>query len=181
MKQERNTILKNVLTPNSIETRGSWSLAHKDNMVQCPECKSGLFYVRRQWGIVEEMCSLGKNVKIAGYRLGNKYLALREIGFALYCCECGGFEDNYDKWFYNDNQLVCTWDDDELDYAEREEIEQALSVYNHSGQVKANYESSAIVYLRNKIKEYEKKNKIESVTFKPKVRKKNGKNKIKRH
>lgn len=161
MRQEKNTILKNVLTPNSIETRGSWSLAHKDNIIQCMECKGSLFYVRRQWGIVEEETMMG--IEVAGYKRGNRYLVMREIGLALYCGECGQFEDDFSTWVYPEDKTICTWDDEELGIAEKEEVYQAIDVYNHTGEVKANYESGQIRYLREKVKEYEKKNNIQSV------------------
>ena len=161
MKQEKNTMLKNVLTAESIETKRSWGFNLKENIITCCDCLSPLFYLARHWGVVEEESFSG--IKIVGYRLGNKYLALREVGLVVYCAECGVFNEDYSTWVYPDKKIIVTWRDEEIDYAEREEIEQALSVYNNTGQVKANYESSAVIHLRKEIKEYEEKNKIPSI------------------
>ena len=190
MRQEKNIIQENVLTLNSIEGSKGWTLAQKDNAFACYECGGYLFYVRRQWGVVEESSVLAKNVNKAGYTLGNKYLALREACLDLYCAKCSYFEDRHYKWLYPDDKIVCSWDDDELNYAERGEIEYALNIYNHTGQVKGSYESGEVKYLREKITEYEKKNNIESVMEFAKKgrrhRRKNAKekarkNKIKKH
>ena len=101
MRHEKNIIQENVLTLNSIEGSKGWTLAQKDNAFACYECGGYLFYVRRQWGVVEETFSFGKSkATIAGYRLGNKYLALREVSLDLYCAKCSYFEDRHYKWLY---------------------------------------------------------------------------------
>lgn len=152
MYQEKNRLMKSVLTPNSIETRGMWSLAQKENVFLCDECKSPLMYVRQEHGVVEEEFAFpnldGKE----------KYFALRVIGLALYCAECGTFQDDFYKYFYPEDKLVCSWDDDDLGLADLEEIQYCLQQFNNTGDFKATHESKEIRYLKEKLKEYIKNN-----------------------
>ena len=163
MRQEKKFILKNVLTADSIDSRGSFGFGMEDNKVICDDCLSPLFYVAKTWGIVEETW----DYNVVGFR-GKQNLALRELGLALFCSECGAFNDDFDTWVYPDEKVVCTWKDDGLDYAEKEVIQAAINSYNRTGEVKGFYESSEIKYLREKVREYEEKNNIKTV-------KKNGK------
>ena len=149
MRQEKNIITKSVLTPNSIETRGGWSLSHKENLSMCMECKGSLFYIRQQHGIVEEKSMF----PVVGYKFGDRHLAMRVIGLATYCAECGQFNDDWWSWAVPEDKLVCTWDDDELNGGEIELIQMALDSYNHTGEVKGPYETSELTYIRSKIKE----------------------------
>lgn len=160
MKQEKKYILKNVLTADSIEGKTSWGFNTEDNKVLCPDCLSPLFYVSKEWGIVEEESQF----PVVGYIMGKKHLVLREVGLALYCAECGAFEERYDTWAYPDNKIICTWRDEDLDYAEIGEIEYAMNVYNKTGDLdkkKFLYKGTWLYTFQEKIKEYEKKNKID--------------------
>lgn len=154
MFSEKEKINKSVLTANSIEASRGWSLSQKDNPLLCYYCKSPLFYIEIIWGIVEELSLLG--IKVLGDNHKSHY-SLREVGFNLYCAECGKFEEHYDKYFYPEDKLVCSWNDKELNLSEKEEISHCLSQFNQKGDFTPNYKSSQMMYLKNKLKEYELK------------------------
>lgn len=153
--REVERINKSVLTVDSIEDGRGWSLAQKENPVLCFYCKSPLFYVNMVWGVVEEE-KLFENMKVLGKEREPQYW-LREIGLNLYCAECGHFHDDYYKHFYPKDKLVCCWNDEELDFAEIEEIKHCLEQFNRKGDFNPNYDSKEMIYLKNKLKEYEKK------------------------
>lgn len=153
--REVERINKSVLTADSIGTREGWSLAHKDNPVLCFYCKSPLFYVEIVWGVVEEE-ELLKDIKVLGKEREPQY-SLREIGLNLYCAECGHLHDDYCKYFYPEDKVVCSWDDEELDLAEAEEIKYCLEQFNRKGDFTPRYHSNEMAYLKNKLKEYEEK------------------------
>lgn len=150
--KEVEKINKSVLTADSIEARRGWSLAQKDNPVLCFYCKSPLFYVGIVWGIVEEEELLGISIS---ERKTN--YSLREIGLNLYCAECGHFHDDYCKYFYPKDKVVCSWDDEELDLAEIEEIKYYLTQFNKKGDFTLSYPNKEMEYLKKKLKEYEEK------------------------
>ncbi|MDP1695044.1 MAG: hypothetical protein Q8L34_05900 [Candidatus Woesearchaeota archaeon] len=152
--KEVERISKSVLTADSIESRRGWSLAQKDNPVMCIYCKSPLFYVGISWGIVEE--ERWKDIKIFNKQREPQY-RLQEIGLHLYCAECGHWNETYHKHFYPEDKLVCNWEDDELDYAEIEEIYYCLEQFNRRGDFTPRYSSTAMEYLKRKLKEYEGK------------------------
>ncbi len=154
--KELERINKSVLTADSIETRKGWSLAQKDNPVLCEYCKSPLFYVGIDWGIVEES-SLFNDIKVIGKERNFQYY-LREVGLILYCAECGNFNNHYSKYFYPEDKLVCSWNDEELDIAEIEEIKHCLEQFNRKGDFIPNYQSPEISFLKKKLVEYEEKN-----------------------
>ncbi|MEK6854841.1 MAG: hypothetical protein AABX73_01325 [Nanoarchaeota archaeon] len=145
---------KLVLTADSIECK-RWTLAQKDNPVLCFYCKSPLFYIGIEWGVVEERELFG--IKVLGKEREPQY-QLREVGLILYCAECGHFHENYSKYFYPKDKLVCLWSDEELDLADIEEIKHCLEQFNRKGDFKPNYKSAEMFYLKNKLIEYEKRN-----------------------
>lgn len=98
MMKEVERINKSVLTADSIKARRGWSLTQKDNPVLCRYCKSPLFYVGIEWGIVEEE-ELFKDIKVVGKEREPQYW-IREIGLILYCAECGHYHEDYFKYFY---------------------------------------------------------------------------------
>ena len=151
--KEVERINKLVLTADSIECK-RWSLAQKDNPVLCSYCKSPLFYIGIEWGIVEERELHG--IKVLGKEREPQY-NIREVGLILYCAECGHFHENYSKYFYPEDKLVCSWSDDELGLAEIEEIKHCLEQFNRNGDFKPNYKSTEMDYLKRKLLEYEKK------------------------
>lgn len=152
--KEVERINKSVLTADSIEGRGRWSLAQKENPVLCSYCKSPLFYVEIVWGIVEESKLL--EIKILEKERKSCY-SLREIGLNLYCAECGHFNDDYYKYFYPEDKLVCSWSEEELDLAEIEEIKYCLAQFNKKGDFIPSYSNKEMDYLKKKLKEYEEK------------------------
>lgn len=151
--REVERINKSVLTADSIESRG-WSLSQKDNPVLCFYCKSPLFYISIVWGIVEE--ELCGSIKVLGKEREPQYW-MREIGLLLYCAECGHFHDDYHKYFYPQDKIVCSWDDEELDLAEAEELKYCLEQFNRKGNFIPTYHSKEMSYLKKKLKEYEEK------------------------
>lgn len=156
--KEKERIPKLVLLPSSIECRG-WSLADKDNTFECYDCKSRLFYVRQQFGIVDE----GPMVyQVLGYKNKDEpHIAFRQVGLALFCAECGSFNDDFYKYFYPVEKTICTWDDDELAIAEKEEIELVIDIFNRTGkiEIKDMFGSSQLNYMKKKIEEYFKNQK----------------------
>lgn len=171
IKNEIERINKLVLTADSIRSSDGWSLAHKNNPLLCDYCKSPLFYIEIVWGIVEESALFG--IKVLGKEREPQY-ALRELGFVLYCAECGHFHEQYDKYFYPDDKVVCYWKDKELEFAELQEIWHCLEQFNRKGDFKPNYNSPEMQYLKEKLKEYESK------LPKTKKKHKKGKNKHKK-
>jgi hypothetical protein len=152
--REVERINKSVLTADSIESC-RWTLAQKDNPVLCSYCKSPLFYVGITWGVVEEDELFG-DIKVVGREWKHQYF-LREIGLKLYCAECGHFHDDYYKYFYPEDKVVCSWNDEELDLAEIEEIRHCLNQFNSKGDFTPNYKSTEMSYLKKKLREYEEK------------------------
>lgn len=150
--KEVERINKSVLTADSIDVRRGWSLSQKNNPVLCFYCKSPLFYVEIVWGIVEEEELLGISIS---ERKTN--YSLREIGLNLYCAECGHFHDDYCKYFYPEDKVVCSWNDEELNLAEAEEIKYCLAQFNRKGDFTPNYSNQETDYLKKKLKEYEEK------------------------
>lgn len=163
--REVERINKSVLTADSVETSRGWSLAQKDNPVLCSYCKSPLFYVGIVWGVVEEKELLG--IKVLGKEREPQY-SLREIGLNLYCAECGHFHDDYCRYFYPEDKLVCSWNDEELDLAEIEEIKYCLEQFNRKGDFAPHYHNSEMSYLKNRLKEYEEEYSKETKKIKKK-------------
>lgn len=152
--REVERINKLVLTADSIEGVGRWSLAQKENPVLCFCCKSPLFYVQIIWGVVEEEELF--NIKVIGKERKPHY-SLRETGLNLYCAECGHFHDDYCKYFYPKDKEVCSWSDEDLDFAEIEEIKHCMEQFNRKGDFTPNYNSKEMIYLKKKLLEYEEK------------------------
>lgn len=152
--REVERINKSVLTADSIECRRGWSLAQKDNPVMCLYCKSPLFYIEIVWGIVEE--ERWSDIKVLGKEREPQY-RLQEIGLNLYCAECGHYNESYYKYFYPQDKVVCSWNDEELDYAEIEEITYCLEQFNRKGDFTPRYHNHEMEYLKRKLKDYEEK------------------------
>ncbi|MEK6951836.1 MAG: hypothetical protein AABX29_02370 [Nanoarchaeota archaeon] len=152
--KETERINKSVLTADSIESKRGWSLAQKDGIVLCYYCKSPLFYFLKELGIVEE--SNLWDIKVIHKEREPQYI-LREVGLLLYCAECGNFHDDYSKYFYPKDKLVCGWSDEELDIAEIEEIMYCLEQWNQKGDFTPRFKNSQMNYLKKKLKEYEEK------------------------
>ncbi len=148
----KKRILKTVILPSEIEA-STWGFSNHDNKINCDDCNSNLFYANITWGVVEEESTW----QIMGNRSKRTY-ALREIGLCLYCAECGCFEEDYAKWFYPKDKTVCTWD--ELDGAEREEVNHCLNQWDQKGTFTPLWKSSELNILKENLKEYEKKNPI---------------------
>lgn len=154
MMKEVERINKSILTADSIEGNRGWSLAQKENPTLCYYCKSPLFYVFIEWGVVEESSLLGIPVR---YKEREPQYSLREVGLLMYCAECGNFHDDYCKYFYPEDKLVCSWNDEELNYAEIEEICYCLEQWNQTGNFTPRFKNSQMDYLKKKLKEYEEK------------------------
>lgn len=119
-------------------------------------------------GIVEE--ERWTDIKVLGKEREPQY-GLREIGLHLYCAECGHWHEDYYKYFYPQDKQVCGWNDDELDFAEIEELWYCLEQYNRKGDFIPRYHSHAMEYLKTKLKDYEeKRKKNEQKTKQPSTR-----------
>jgi len=164
MIKEEKRIVEYVIVPDGIETRGHWTLAQKENMFECSTCGSHLFYVRQEHGIVDE--TQDRDILIAGWKYN---YALRVVGLALYCAKCGEFMEDYFRYFYPKDALVCTWDDEDLEYEEIEDLRWMIHRYNTTGNIKkekGSYVSSEQRYVLSKIKKYEEENKIKPMDLK---------------
>ncbi len=161
--KDKEKIAKLVFTADSIENNKGWSLVQRENPLLCDYCKSPLFYIDIVWGVVEEVHLLGIKVVNEDHKY---HYFLREVGFNLYCAECGHFHEHYDKYFYPEDKVVCYWNDEELDYAEKEEIWYCLSQFNQKGDFIPRYKSSEMKYLKIKLEEY----KLNLTKLKHKVR-----------
>jgi len=153
---ESDRILKIVIKPSKIEARNKWSLAEKENLWNCYDCKGHLFYARVEHGVVKE----NTEYQILGHKNKTNY-SLREIGMSLYCAECGSFQEFWNKNFYDTNQLIISWDDKELDGAEKEHIEQALEEYNMTRTINEQIKKYCpeIIALEKELKKSEEENK----------------------
>ena len=129
--KELERINKSIITADSIEARNGWSLSQKENPTLCSYCKSPLFYVWIEWGVVEES-ELFKDIKVLEK---GKHYWLREVGLVLYCAECGHLHNDYCKYFYPKDRLVCSWSDKELDLAEIEEIKYCLKTLYYQEKI----------------------------------------------
>jgi hypothetical protein len=147
----KDRIPKLVIKPGDINTE-RFGLACNENLLMCYECKSPLFYIKINYGVTAEEYDYG----IVNNKSKRVY-ALREIGFNIYCAECGSFIENYNKFFYPDDKLVF-WDFmyDELDDDERAEIDCCLNQYNQKRDFKARYKAPIFNELKEKLDEYEK-------------------------
>jgi hypothetical protein len=152
MLTERKRINKNIIVADSIDMGTGWALSQHDNIFMCGTCKSPLFYVVQRWAVVKE----NTDYEVMG--IGKQYLVLRVVGLALYCAECGEFNEDYDTFAYRDEDIVCLWDDKEIEYTEKEEITYWLEQINHTGDFKPAYPSSAERIFRVKYEEFRKKN-----------------------
>ena len=151
-KMNKCKIAKLILKASEIPCR-EWDLSTNNDLVMCYDCKSPLFYVKINWGIVAE-----ENDYKVMYNRSNRVYVLREIGFELYCAECGSLMIDYSKYFYPEDKLVYVFD--ELDSDERAEIECCLQQFNQKGDFKSRYEDALFKELKNKLLEYEKKHPI---------------------
>ncbi len=144
---------KLVIIPNEIRDNAHWALNLNDDTITCSDCGSHLFYIKIEWGVVAE----DNNYGIMGNRqnITNRTYNLREVGFALYCAECGEFEEHYWKNLYPEDKLICTWD--ELAGAEKAEIEYCLNQFDQKGDFKPSWKNPEVNVLKEKLKEYEKK------------------------
>ncbi|MAG77630.1 MAG: hypothetical protein CL811_12820 [Colwelliaceae bacterium] len=153
--REVERINKSIITADSIEARKGWTLANKDNPVLCHYCKSPLFYIGLVWGIVDES-DFNKEFKVIGQEHGSYYM--REVGLILYCAECGHFHEHYYKHFFPNDKIICTWDDEEIDIAEIEEIRYCIAQYNKNGDFEPHFNNCQMNYLKKKLREYEEAN-----------------------
>lgn len=168
---EENRVLKTVLKADKVGTKGGWSLAQKDNVQFCYDCKSPLFYVRTEHGIAYE----DYDIPIHGYIFKKGALNLRVIGIRLYCAECGCGNEGYTSFQYEKDNIVFSWDDDDLEYYEQEYIERAISIFNKEGKVPNNLVCGyGIKEIAEKINAWAEKH---PELFKKKDRKKEGRKK----
>ncbi len=171
MNQKR--MIKTVIMPDELKDE-RFSLTMNENRYICYDCHSILFYIKKLFGVVYEELEYGimHHVDKTQYRL-------REYGFKVYCAECGHFQEI--EFIDTKDSLVCDFDD--LDGAERGEIEYCLGQYNQRKTYTPLFKTSSTTLLREKIKEFESTKKI--ITFvatkkknssKTKRRGKNGRN-----
>ena len=163
MKDNPEQIRKLVIRPDEIEDKNSWRMSLNENLHSCMDCNSNLSYIKINWGVIMDDNDYG----IVGNR-SNRTYELREIGLTVYCAECGAFHEHYSKWFYPEDRLVITFD--EIDDAERYEVEHCLHQFNQKGDFKFLYNWYQLKDLKEKLMEYEKEHPIKKE--KKKVKKK---------
>jgi len=155
MNKER--IHKLVIKPCDIDnSKGCFQINTNNNLLLCDDCKSPLFYIKINWGVVIE-----DNFYGIMYNKNNRVYCLREIGFVVYCAECSSYKEDYGKYFYPEDKIILShFDLEELDDDERAEIHICLNQFNQKGDFTSRYKSGVFVDLKNKLIEYEKKHKI---------------------
>ena len=153
MKDNPKQIKKLVISPDEFDDPNHWALNRNENLVSCPYCNSNLSYVVIEWGIVAE----DNWYEVMGDRSGRRY-ELEEIGLAVYCAECGEFNERYSKWFYPEDKIIMTFD--ELEDVEMAEIKHCLYQFNQKGDFKPLWKSEKLYSLKKKLLEYEKKHPI---------------------
>jgi hypothetical protein len=159
---DKKRVLKSVIMSSSIEGPGRWGLEQHDNISRCWDCGSNLFYVRLVWGVVDE--TKFHDFDIMGFK---RNYGLREIGLGLHCAECGSRNESYDKYFYPKDYQVCCMEDDELDFAEIEHVRFVLGYVNRNlFSIPKSLLYSEGKYVVDKIREYEKENKLIDEDFK---------------
>ncbi len=131
-------------------------IGNDPNLILCPHCLSPLHYIKITWGVIAERDFL------LGYNSSERMYSLREIGFTLYCAECGEFIEHYDKWVYPEDKIIMTMDGTDMDWDidERAEIQNCLTQFNQKGDFKSRYKSQIFSDLKAELKKYEKKHPI---------------------
>lgn len=142
-----------VIKPSEIETKSCFNLASNDNLLLCDDCKSPLFYVKINWGVVAEENDYG----IIGNK-SNRVYCLRECGMTTFCSCCGCFNEQYSKYFYPEDKLIMSdFTLDEIGEDEIAELQVCLSSFNQSRTFEPRYKSNIFTELKTKLMEYELK------------------------
>lgn len=149
------TIKEMVILPSEIESDSNWNLNTHDNLFSCSDCMSGLCYITKKWGIIQEK----EMYQVVGNRSKTIY-SLSVLGLNVYCAKCGLFNDQYTSFQYDKDSVVISYD--EIDDLERVEIEQCLSEFNKNGKFSTKTKYSPLNHLREKLLEYEKKHPIKT-------------------
>ena len=136
-------MIKSVIIADEIK---NYSAGNLDNY-QCYDCGGMIFYISKIMGVVHEVLDYG----IVGYKDKNRF-SLREYGWNIHCAECG---NSREITFYEKDNLVCDFDD--LDNADKEEIDYCLAQYNQKKSYIPRYNSMSVQILLKKLKEYDKK------------------------
>lgn len=118
-------IPKLVLKKIEIETKN-----FNIDCTECYECNGNLFYIAEEFGIAYE-----GDYKVSGYVFKKGSLSLTNVGMTLFCAECGSHNEGYNKWMFDDDKIVHSWDRDDLDADDKDMIEVFLSKLNKTGKV----------------------------------------------
>jgi len=143
-------IPKLVIKPDEIDDNNHWALNLNENTTTCNDCGSHLFYIKEELGVVAE-----ENDYMVINNRSEKTYDVRVIGLTLYCAECGAVGELYYNFCYDEDKVVCSWD--ELGGSEKIEIGYCLNQWNQKGDFKPQWKCGEVVYLKEKLKEYEKK------------------------
>jgi len=155
-KENKERMHKLVIVPSELT---QYNFGEK--LLSCYDCNSNLMYLRIQYGIVKEK----DEFQIMNNRSKVVY-SVREIGFSVYCAECGSFIENYFK-FYNNDELVYSFDM-ELDEDEKAEIEYCLSQFNQKGDFVPRYKFGELNIIKEALLKADKKNNAKQKLFKGK-------------
>jgi len=141
----KKRIIKTVIRPDEIDTK-MFGLALHDDRQFCGDCGSLLFYIKKMIGVVKEE----NDIQVWGNKDKTTY-RLTDIGFEVYCAECGEMEEIY---FQYQKDIVCNFD--ELDNAEKEEVDYWLAQYNQKKDYVPRYKTANTNILKRKIEEHER-------------------------
>lgn len=146
---------KLIIPPGLLDTK-SFGISPDKDLITCEDCGSHLIYIKKSFGIVEE----SNFYHIMGNKSKRVY-SLREIGFTLFCAECGGFIESYSKYFYPEDLLVYCFDNGwyDLDEDEKVEVEYCLSQFNQTRDFIPRYKFAELNKIKEALLEYEKKHK----------------------
>jgi len=140
---------KLVIKPDEIEDKNYWALNLNENTTTCRDCGSHLFYIKEDLGVVVE-----ENDYMVMHNRSEKAYAIRPIGLTLFCAECGAVGELYHSFCYDEDKVVCSWD--ELGSVEKVEIEYCLNQFNQKGDFTPQWKCSEANFLKQKLREYEK-------------------------
>jgi hypothetical protein len=148
---ENERIPKLILLSSNIGLNNGFNASRDFN--KCSNCGSNIFYIKSVFGIVaenQEYMVLNNKEK--------RTFCLREIGFDIYCAECGDYCDDFHQYIYKKDDLVMSFD--ELEDYEKEEVGYCLAQYNQKHDFTQNYKATNLNLMKEKLNEWVKEHPI---------------------
>jgi hypothetical protein len=144
---EKRRIPKLIIVPGELTKNKIYS---KD-FIKCDDCNSNLVYIEVEFGIVKRELDYG----IAGNK-SNRVYSVEEIGFSLYCAECGSFVEDFQK-FFHDDELVYSFRGTFIDEEDMITIKHCLHQFDQKRDFTPLYNFPELDTIKEKLIEFEKK------------------------